>query len=270
MTSRSLVLVMSTLLFLSPAAIAQNGKQELNDQFWEAVRKGDSATVTALLDKGADVNAKFRYGTTALFKAAERGHVEVVKILLARGADVTVKDTFYGQTAMSWAIQNDHADVVNAILDKQPSSANEVFMAGVSNAKPSFVQIALDKGTVSKEAMTRALAITKLDKDYAPIAEMLKKAGAIPPPEIKPETLQSYAGTYKGQDGPEITIRFGDGILVGNVGIPRPQPLYAIDEVTFSPMFVDDISARFRVEGGKVTGLTLTQGKKTTEYARAN
>ena len=38
---------------------------------WEAVRKGDVALVTALLDKGADVNAKFRYGTTALFKAAE-------------------------------------------------------------------------------------------------------------------------------------------------------------------------------------------------------
>ena len=33
-------------------------KQELNDQLFEAVRKGDAAAVTALLDKGADVNAK--------------------------------------------------------------------------------------------------------------------------------------------------------------------------------------------------------------------
>ena len=88
MTSRSLVLVLSTLLFLPVAAIGQNSKQELNDQFWEAVRTGDSASVTALLDKGADVNAKFRYGMTALFKASERGHLEVVKILLAHGADV--------------------------------------------------------------------------------------------------------------------------------------------------------------------------------------
>ena len=70
----------------------------------EAVRKGDAAAVTALLDKGADVNAKFRYGATALFKAAERGNTEVVKVLLARGADVTVKDTFYGATAMTWAL----------------------------------------------------------------------------------------------------------------------------------------------------------------------
>ena len=70
-------------------------KQELNDQLFEAVRKGDAAAVTAALDRGADVNAKFRYGATALFKAAERGHAEVVKLLLDRGADVKVKDTFY-------------------------------------------------------------------------------------------------------------------------------------------------------------------------------
>src|SRR4029453_675608 len=52
-------------LLLAVAAVAaatQTSKQELDDQFYEAVRKGDTAAVTALLDKGADVNAKFRYG----------------------------------------------------------------------------------------------------------------------------------------------------------------------------------------------------------------
>ena len=85
------------LLFSSISMLGQSPKQELNDQFWEAVRKGDLPSVTSLLDQGADVNAKFRYGTTALFKAAERGHLEIVKLLLARGADVTVKDTFTAQ-----------------------------------------------------------------------------------------------------------------------------------------------------------------------------
>ena len=37
---------------------ATPSKQELNDQLFEAVRKGDAAAVTAALDKGADVNAK--------------------------------------------------------------------------------------------------------------------------------------------------------------------------------------------------------------------
>src|SRR6476469_10096463 len=116
MTRRSLVLVLSTLLFLPVAAIGQNSKQELNDQLFEAVRKGDAAAVTAALDRGADVNAKFRYGTTALFKAAERGNAEVTKVLLDRGAELDVKDTFYGATALSWALQNDHIDVVGLLL----------------------------------------------------------------------------------------------------------------------------------------------------------
>ena len=136
--------------------MAQDPKQELNDQFYEAVRKGDAAAVTALLDKGADVNAKFRYGATALFKAAERGNIEIVKILLARGADVTVKDTFYGATAMSWALDNDHVEVVSALLDKQPSSVDEVLMTGMSEGKPELVKIALAKGGLEKEATYRS------------------------------------------------------------------------------------------------------------------
>src|SRR5262245_64520830 len=112
-------------IFLPAGVFAQNSKQELNDQMWEAVRRGDAATVTALLDKGADVNAKFRYGATALFKAAERGNPEVVKVLLTHGADVTVKDTFYGATAMTWALDNGHTEVVRLILQKDPSGLNE-------------------------------------------------------------------------------------------------------------------------------------------------
>ena len=75
-------------------SFAQDPKQKLNEQLWEAARKGDVALVTSLLDQGADVNAKFRYGTTALFKASERGHAEVVKVLLARGADQQSRTPF--------------------------------------------------------------------------------------------------------------------------------------------------------------------------------
>ena len=96
-----MVLLQKVFLFSLLALFFQQAttdpKQALNDQLFEAVRKGDLAAVTAALDKGADVNAKFRYGATALFKAAERGHTEIAKVLLDRGADVKVKDTFYGQ-----------------------------------------------------------------------------------------------------------------------------------------------------------------------------
>ena len=125
MTLRRPLLSLVAFLLTVSAVIAQNPKQELNDQMWEAARKGDAAAVTALLDKGADVNAKFRYGTTALFKASERGNTEVVKVLLARGADVTVKDTFYGATAMTWALENNHLEVVGRYSRRIPLASDE-------------------------------------------------------------------------------------------------------------------------------------------------
>lgn len=118
MKLREMILFLFVLLAIPVAAPAQNSKQELNDQLWEAARGGDAAAVTALLDKGADVNAKFRYGATALFKAAERGNTEVVKVLLARGADASVEDTFYHATAMTWALDKKHVEVVRALLEK--------------------------------------------------------------------------------------------------------------------------------------------------------
>src|SRR3712207_2495053 len=95
-------LLLLLLLLAASGARAQNADaaQSVNEKLWEAARSGDAAAVRALLERGADVNARFRYGQTALFKAAERGHVEVVKLLLERGADPNVKDTFYGETAL--------------------------------------------------------------------------------------------------------------------------------------------------------------------------
>ena len=52
--------------------------QDRNEEFFAAARKGDAAAVKALLDAGVDVNAKTRYGATALSYACDKGHVEVV------------------------------------------------------------------------------------------------------------------------------------------------------------------------------------------------
>src|SRR6185503_6370220 len=151
------ILLFSLLALLFPQT-QTNPKQELNDQLYEAVRKGDVAAVTAALDRGADVNAKFRYGATALFKAAERGNAEVAKVLLDRGADVQVKDTFYGATALSWALQNDHLNVVTLLLQKGAEGAEDVLMQGVRGGKEEIVKLALDNAKIKPEDLTAALA----------------------------------------------------------------------------------------------------------------
>ena len=55
-----------------------------------------------LLDRGAEIEAKDNYSSTALHLAATGGHAEVVKLLLDRGAAIEAKDRD-GRTALSMA-----------------------------------------------------------------------------------------------------------------------------------------------------------------------
>lgn len=255
------------LLSLLALLFTQDTKQALNDQLFEAVRKGDAAAVTALLDKGADVNAKFRYGQTALFKAAERGHAAVAKVLLDRGVDVTVKDTFYGTTAITWAIDGSHIEVVRLLIEKSPGSVDDVLTAGARSGNEAMVKVALDKGGAKPQTLTAALVAASADPKNAGIAEMLKKAGAVPPLEVDAATLQTYVGKYKADPGPEFNVTVKDNkLFVAAQG--QNIPMMAIDKTSFRPVEFDGITITFNVEGGNVTGLAFKQGANTTQLKR--
>ena len=268
MKLRKRILFLFALVFIPIAAPAQDSKQELNDQLWEAARSGNVAALTALIDKGADVNAKFRYGATALFKAAERGNTEVVKVLLARGADVSVKDTFYNMTAMSWALSNKHVEVVRALLEKDAASVDDVLMTGVREGNGTIVEVALARGGAKPATLSAALAAALSDKEKVAIAEMLKKAGAIPPPEVDAATLETYVGKYKNEQGFEIAVALKDGKLFAAPAGQQPLALVAIDKVTFRPTAFDGLVISLNIDAGKVTGFTLKQGATTTIFKR--
>ena len=266
--TRTALLALLTLA-LAASSAAQDTKQALNDQLYEAARKGDAAEVKALLDKGADVNAKFRYGATALFKAAERGNTEVVKTLIERGADVNVRDTFYGATALSWALQKGHTPIVIAILAKSAEEAGDVLLTGISSGNTELISAALATGKVPAETLTAALVTAGSDAKNAPVVEMLKKAGAVPPPVIDAATLQSYVGKYRGDPGPEISIELKDGRLVGTGG-GGPLTLFPLDQTTFRPAEFDGFTLTFKVEAGKVTGIDFKQGPDTRLLKRVD
>lgn len=68
----------------------------------EAIRRGDSGRMKALLDAGADANAVDEEGTPALMNAALYAGAGQMKILLERGAKVNAKNRA-GATALIWA-----------------------------------------------------------------------------------------------------------------------------------------------------------------------
>jgi uncharacterized protein len=85
------------------------------DQTWhDAIVRGDVESVRQLLRSGTDVDARDRYGQTALMLAAHHGHLEIVELLLAAGADLDVTAKYH-LTALMLAIVAGHAEVARTL-----------------------------------------------------------------------------------------------------------------------------------------------------------
>lgn len=86
-----------------------------------AVVQSGTEAVELLLKNGADVNAKDRYGGTALARAAYAGHTEAVRLLLRRNADVNTKRND-GCTPLMLAAEEDNSEIIRMLLGANADS----------------------------------------------------------------------------------------------------------------------------------------------------
>lgn len=245
---------------LSPAG-------EIDEQFLEAVRKGDWAGVKSLVAKGVNVNTKFRYDRMALSFACDRGNIEIVKLLLEAGADLNARDSFYQADAMVWAVSKGHVEIIRLLLEKGGRNDEGVLMMGVTGNHPALVRASLDRGGLSAESLTAALARATRE-DRTEIVGLLKTAGAIPPFVVDVETLGKYVGAYRAENGQELVISQSDGVLKGGLQGQPQQALVALSKEKFRPEAMGGILATFVSEGDKVQSVIVRQGNNETSYKK--
>jgi ankyrin repeat protein len=133
-------LIVGALAFTLNAADDPDGTTALH---W-AVRANDLDAAQRLLRAGANPDAANRYGVTPLSLAAENasapllqtlleagahpsgailmtaartGNAEVVRMLLARGADANARESSLGETALMWAAAENHPEAVRALIE---------------------------------------------------------------------------------------------------------------------------------------------------------
>ena len=67
-----------------------------------------------MLENGATIDTKERFGETPLHQAAGKGRKAVVRLLLEKGTDVMIKDV-NGRTALDQADRNGHNPVAHLL-----------------------------------------------------------------------------------------------------------------------------------------------------------
>lgn len=248
---------------------ARMAPSEIDDQLLEATRKGDLAAVKSLLAKGANVDAPYRYGETALFFAADRGHTEIVKVLLERGAKVNVKDTFYGMTPLNRAMDKKHDDIVKLLIEKGADPSG-VLMSSVQKSDAAMVKLILAKGGLPPDTLSSAMSAAVRTKKTE-LVDLFEKAGVKPLMEIQvdPDVLRSYEGSYKDERGSELLFSVKDGKLTGGPAEQRLK-LTGIGKDTFMPAQMEGLRIEFNREGNKVTGFALKQGSSVTIFKKVD
>ncbi|MFC1793591.1 ankyrin repeat domain-containing protein [Planctomycetota bacterium] len=81
---------------------------------YTAARLGELSRVKKLIEDGADVNAEGRWDETPLHGAVAKGHKAVAEFLIAKGADINANKA--GYTSLTWAVWNDDLDMIKLLV----------------------------------------------------------------------------------------------------------------------------------------------------------
>ena len=104
------------------AIAALNGAVAPDDPtlLMEATQQGDVEAVRSLLEDGADPNAAQGDGLTALHLAAQAGKLDIAKLLIGAGAEVSATTRIGGYMPIHIASGAAHASVVGTLIEAGP------------------------------------------------------------------------------------------------------------------------------------------------------
>ena len=257
---------MRSFALLALAATLGLSAADSNEDLLAASRAGDLAAVKASIQNGATLETKTPYGQTPLYLAAMNGHEEVVRLLLDKGANVDVRDTFYKAAMLDFVLQRKQYGVAKMLIPKS-AQPDQTLAAAAGAGKADLVQAVLEAGKPSQASLDKTYAAA-LERKQADVAELLKKAGAREPPPpvaVDAKVLDSYAGAYKSEQIPlEIKVFVKDAKLyIQAAGQPElaTKPVSAT-RFEFAP-------AQLEVEFDSAESFTLKQGGQAFKFKKA-
>ena len=178
--------------------------------------KGDGKLVQRLLDAGAAVDAPSN-GGTPLIVAADAGHTPVIKLLLARGADVNKARNSKGETALMHAAFRHHEMVkllvsAGADVNAQANNGTTALMWAAEGDQSAIVRLLLDAGAQLETRTQRGrtalmLAVMRGNVDTARL--LIQRGARIDVLDEDRRSIMAHAAELKGEDRVRILALLG-------------------------------------------------------------
>lgn len=124
------------------------------EQLIEAAGKGDILAASALLERGADPDANTSGSGTPLWLAAQHGHAQLAKLLLAEGADINAgQDPCDDNHPIKAAIASGNVSLFQMLLGdinlEIPKVAESLFLAAVAAGNVPVTAELLERTTIN-------------------------------------------------------------------------------------------------------------------------
>jgi len=113
------IIAMCSALAAAAVTPARAEEESVADRFANAIESADLAAVKALVEEGHPADTPIAYvekDATPLYKAAGQGRTEIVRYLIAHGANVNYRGAEWGKTPLSEAASNGFDDVVEILI----------------------------------------------------------------------------------------------------------------------------------------------------------
>ena len=116
---KNLIVSLICLLIIVEARLMINNrdKSETIDLI-EASQNGDKETVQLLTKNATNLNQTNNIGMNALHLASEKGHLEMVRVLIEKGIDINKTDEYDGKNALHFASSEGHKEIVKLLIEK--------------------------------------------------------------------------------------------------------------------------------------------------------
>ena len=206
----------------------------MDEELIRAVEDGDIENIRILLDAGANPNILDIYGSTALMIASLRGHIEIVRLLLERGAQTDWKDNNDGYTALMIASIYSNTEMVRLLLkhgtevNLQSHYGNTALILASRGGDMNIVRLLLKHGAnpnIQNNLGETALTLAS-DEGHTDVVELIEQHIAQQPAQHKASrNIQSRFRGYRARTN--ITLKEKQREAASG----HPLPDYLIDEI---------------------------------------